>query len=170
MENHGENLENETEIYSLDIILYEGSLILDGVSKVKGAELKEGYIYEFGNDEDLSDGKNYAKNTVVLKVNGDLTVKQGVTLTSISNDYGGPKGMIIYCTGTLKNDGNISMTCKGAYAKGENIYLFKNSNETFEFVPAIGGIGGIGFGGTYQGKRKREHWLDERRCWLRRYR
>ena len=52
-------------------------------------------------------------------------------------DYGGPKGMIVYCTGTLENNGDISMTCRGAYAKGQNVYLYKNSNNTYEFVPAI---------------------------------
>lgn len=30
----------------------------------------------------------------------------------------------------------------GAQAKGENVYLYKNTNETFEFVPEIGGTGG----------------------------
>ena len=88
----------------------------------------------------------------MLKVNGDLTVKQGVTLTSVrsTNDYGGPKGMMVYCTGTLKNDGNISMTCRGAYAKGENVYLYKNNDNSYEFIPEIGGVGGAGVNATWK--------------------
>ena len=45
--------------------------------------------------------------------------------------------MIVYCTGKIKNDGNISMDDRASYAEGQNIYLFKNSNETFEFVPKL---------------------------------
>ena len=145
MESHGENTEIEPEIYSLDTIIYDGNLILDGYSEVKGAKLSTGLVYEFGDLRDVSDGTNYAQHTVVLKVNGDLIVKAGVTLTSINNEnYGGPKGMVIYCTGTLKNDGDISMSEKGGYAEGQNIYLYKNSNETYEFVPKIGAMGRYG--------------------------
>ena len=94
---------------------------------------------------DVSDGTNYAEHTVVLKVNGDLTVKEGVTLTSVkSGNYGGPKGMIVYCTGTLKNDGDISMSYRGGYAEGQNVYLYKNSNENYEFIPKLGSGGGAG--------------------------
>ena len=32
-------------------------------------------------------------------------------------DFGGPKGMIVYCTGTLINNGTISMTARGAKAE-----------------------------------------------------
>ena len=39
-------------------------------------------------------------------------------------DFGGPKGMIVYCTGTLINNGTISMTARGAKAEGQNVYLF----------------------------------------------
>ena len=50
--------------------------------------------------------------------------------------------MIVYCTGKIENNGNISMTGKGAWALGENVYIYKSSNNVFEFVPAIGGTGG----------------------------
>lgn len=95
----------------------------------------------------------------MLKVNGDLTVKKGVTLTSVKSTkgYGGPKGMIVYCTGSLTNDGDISMTGRGGYAEGENVYLYKNSNGSYEFVPAIGADGGNGASantnGVYLGKK-----------------
>lgn len=57
--------------------------------------------------------------------------------------YGGPKGMIVYCTGELTNNGKISMTKCGAYAEGQNVYIFKNSG-VYEFVPSGGGTGGNG--------------------------
>ena len=49
--------------------------------------------------------------------------------------------MYIYCTGTLTNNGTISMTARGAKAEGQNVYLFKNLDNTYEFVPIVGGIG-----------------------------
>ena len=141
----GENLADEPEIYSLDTILYEGDLILDGYSdNIEGAILSAGKIYSFGNIKDVSDGTNYAEHAVVLKINGNLTVKDGVTLTSVSGSRGGPLGLYIYCSGTIRNDGIISMSGKGAYSKGQNVYLYKNNNETYEVVPKMGGKGGKG--------------------------
>lgn len=32
--------------------------------------------------------------------------------------------------------------CGEITAKGENIYLYKNNDESYEYVPAIGSIGG----------------------------
>ena len=52
--------------------------------------------------------------------------------------------MFVYCKGTLTNNGEISMTARGAISKGENVYLFKKLDESFEFVPATGGEGGAG--------------------------
>ena len=134
----------ETEIYSLDTIYHEGNLELDGVSSVNGIEPKPSKTHELGYISDVSDGKNYAKHTVVLKVIGDLLIKEGVTVTSIAGSLGGPKGMIIYCTGTLTNNGKITMDAKGAYSEGQNIFLYRNSNETYEFIPKFGGKGGQG--------------------------
>ena len=58
--------------------------------------------------------------------------------------YGGPKGMVIYCTGILTNNGEISMTARGAKAPGENVYLWQNTDGSYEYIPTIGGAGGIG--------------------------
>ena len=80
---------------------------------------------------------------IVLKVNGNLTVDEGAKLTAYASKdgYGGPKGMTIYCTGTLTNNGTISMTARGAKAEGQNVYLWKNPDNIFEYIPAIGGNG-----------------------------
>ncbi len=128
--------------YSINTILYEGDVKLDGNMELIGSILTE-TIYEFGNKSDVATQTEEAKNTVLLKINGNLTIEEGVTLTSCksNNGYGGPKGMIIYCTGTFKNNGTISMTGRGAKAQGEDVYLWKNENNSYEYIPALGGLG-----------------------------
>ena len=102
-----------------------------------------------GTEEDVATASEYAKNMIVLKVNGDLTIDEGTTLTAYASKdgYGGPKGMTIYCTGTLTNNGTIDMTARGAKAVGQNVYLFKNADNTYEYVPAVGADGGKSVGG-----------------------
>ena len=138
--------EAEEEItYRLDIIKHDGSLVLDGVEtpEMEGITLS-GKTYSIGKAQDIGTASEDAKNTVVLKVDGDLTIDEGVAVTSIGGTYGGPKGMIIYCTGTVTNNGTINMSARGAKAVGENVYLLKNKNVegTFEYIPAVGGAGG----------------------------
>lgn len=142
--------------YDVNAIVYNGDLVLDGQTNVEGANLIEETkevegetviekTYEFGNaDIDVATANTNAKNTVVLKVNGNLTINSGVKVTSVKseNGYGGPKGMIIYCTGELINNGTISMTARGAKAPGEDVYLWENSKRNYEYIPAVGGNGG----------------------------
>ena len=99
-----------------------------------------------GTEEDVATATDYAKNMIVLKVNGDLTVEEGATLTAYASKdgYGGTKGMMIYCTGTLTNNGTISMTARGAKAEGQNVYLWKNLDGSYEYVPAVGATGASG--------------------------
>lgn len=114
---------------------------------------------EIGSENDVATENENAKSMVVLKVNGDLTINEKTKLTAYAskNGYGGPKGMMIYCTGTLTNNGTISMTARGAKAEGQNVYLWKNSDNSYEFVPAVGAEGGVNsqvvgnsiFGGRY---------------------
>lgn len=141
--------EEEPELYSLNIIRHTGNLNLDGNTQISGATLTEDRVYEFGDvDKDVSTGSDYAQNTVVLKVEGNLTINENVTLTTVknANGWGGPKGLIIYCTGALTNNGTIDMTARGAYAKGQNVYIFKNTNTSnqYEFIPKQGAEGGPG--------------------------
>ena len=45
--------------------------------------------------------------------------------------------------GDIENKGEISMTARGTYdQEGENVYLWKNTDSTYEYVPANGGEGG----------------------------
>lgn len=141
-------IEGKQEQYSLNVIIYNGNIKLDGNTNIIGSTLNSN-IYEFGNaDLDTANATVDARNAVVVKVNGNLKVDENVTLTSCKNGsgYGGPKGMIIYCTGNLTNNGTISMTARGARATGEDVYLWKNANpienqSEYEFVPAVGGSG-----------------------------
>lgn len=139
--------------YNLNTVVYNGDLVLDGQTQIDGATLSNN-TYSFGNPAtDVATATDYAKNTVVLRVNGDLTINLDVTLTACASsaNYGGPRGLIISCSGTLTNNGSISMTARGAKAKGENIYLYRNENDIFEYVPAIGATEGAAYGSKING-------------------
>ncbi len=96
----------------------------------------------FGSAEDVGASNKYAQNMIVLKVKGNLTIEKGTTVTSYNSAYGGPKGMLLYVTGDIINEGTISMTARGAYAEGQNIYLWCNSDNNYELVPKDGANGG----------------------------
>lgn len=144
------------QIYSMHVYNYDENLTISEPTS-------------FGGPNDIGTASSYAKNMVVVKVNGDLTVNAKITTYGTSN--GGPKGMLIYCTGMLTNNSEISMTARGAYAEGQDVYLFKNKNpiedqNQYEYIPATtnngstrlgtkGGngsnrsLGGGGTGGSY---------------------
>lgn len=86
---------------------------------------------------------------VILKVNGNLTINEGVTVGPYNSNYGGPKGFCLYCTETLTNNGVIHNNY-GAKAAGQNVYLWKNENVgddingiggQYEYVPELGSNG-----------------------------
>ena len=93
--------------------------------------------------------RSYAQNMVIVKVNGDLTINEGVTVGPYYTNYGGPKGFTLYVTGKLTNNGTIDNS-HGAYAEGQNVYLWKNTDGSYEYVPAVGGAGGAARGGGSQ--------------------
>lgn len=98
---------------------------------------------EYGDADDVGTAaaNGYAKNMVVLKVNGNITVSQNAKLTAYGTQYGGPKGLYIYVTGKLENNGEISMTARGAKAVGQNLYLYTNQDGTYEYIPKLGSAG-----------------------------
>ena len=100
----------------------------------------------YGNANDTGTSNTNANSMVILKVNGNMTINSGVTVTSYGTAYGGTKGMLLYVTGNLENNGTITMTARGAKAVGQNVYLWKNEDtsvrEKYEFVPRIGASGG----------------------------
>ena len=125
------------------------------VDGVNGSEIYQVHVYNFngnqtwnenktfGTESDVSTTVNgtrqYAKNMVVVKVNGDLTIDNGVKVGPYYNEttgYGGPKGFMLYVTGKITNNGTIDNS-HGAYAVGQDVSLFKNANSSFEFVPDV---------------------------------
>ena len=96
----------------------------------------------FGDSNDIGTSTTNAVNSVAVLVKGDLTIDSGVTVTTARSNYGGPKGLFLFVTGTLTNNGAITMTQRGAKAVGEDVYLWQNVDETYEYVPAVGATGG----------------------------
>ena len=92
----------------------------------------------FGDAYDVATKDTYAQNMVIVKVNGDLEIDSGVTIAPYYTEYGGPKGFTLYVTGKLTNKGTIDNS-HGAKAEGQNVYLWKNTDGTYENVPAAGG-------------------------------
>ncbi len=136
--------QEENVMHKIEAIVYNGDLVLNGTDEIEGAQLND-KTYEFGDTRTCVGQENIdAQKTVLLKVNGDLTINEGVMLTTCKSKegYGGPKGLIIYCTGTIMNHGEISMTARGAKAEGQNVYLLKNGDGTYEYVPSKGAEGG----------------------------
>ena len=100
----------------------------------------------FGNLDDIATDSRDAQNMVIVKVKGDLTIGSGVKIQPTYNTYGGPKGFTLYVTGTLENNGTIDNS-HGAKAEGQNVYLWKNTDDNYEFVPKKGGAGGTSVSG-----------------------
>ncbi len=126
----GMNEEGNYEINKMDDMCNVHEYVIGG-----GTQIDANTAY--GDDEDIGN------NMILVKVNGDLTINAGKTLTAVENTNGGPKGMIIYCTGTLINNGTISMTARGANAEGQNVYLCPNEIFEYEYIPKAGMNGGI---------------------------
>ncbi|MCI9287308.1 MAG: hypothetical protein HFJ57_04995 [Clostridia bacterium] len=94
---------------------------------------------------------NSEKRMLILKYNGNLTINNGATITPTGTNESineatylcTKKGMLIYCVGTLTNNGTITMTARGTVnQEGENVYLYKNEDNSYEYVPAVGASGG----------------------------
>ncbi len=100
----------------------------------------------YSENTELGDNSTEHK-TLVVKYHGDLTINEGVTLTASTAEDGltYKKGMYLCVLGNIYNNGTISMTARGTYnQEGEDVYLWKNIDDTYEYVPAIGGAGGAG--------------------------
>lgn len=98
-------------------------------------------LYNLGNVEyDMSPilGSNRQDGPMLVLKYEQLIIDNNVIITpSIRR-----KGMCIFAKRII-NNGIITMTARGANAIGDDIYLYKNDNNTYEIVPAIGAIGGL---------------------------
>ena len=61
-----EGAEEEQEIYSFDVIRYEGDMILDGTTEYEGATLTSN-IYEFGSENDVGTSRRRSKEYSSIK-------------------------------------------------------------------------------------------------------
>ena len=136
------------ELYPVHLIVLEGDQVIDTDT-------------QFGDAADIATASSYAENMVIVKVKGDLV--NNANIGPIYTNYGGPKGFILYVIGKLTNNGTIDNS-HGAYAVGQNVYLWKNSiTNDYEMIPAIGGAGAAtptarnvsipGLAGSTAGKR-----------------
>ena len=66
-------------------------------------------------------------NCVCVYLGNPTTQNVKLTTYASASNYGGPKGLLIYVSGTLTNNGEISMTARGARVPGDNVYIWKNS-------------------------------------------
>ena len=120
-------------IYNLNVIVLDGNQTITSNTT-------------YGSLDDCASGtgaNQTAKRMVVVKVKGNYTVNSGVTVGPVYNEYGGPKGFMLYVTGKLINNGTIDNS-HGAYADGQDVYLYRNSDNTYEYIPATGATGGEG--------------------------
>ena len=80
---------------------------------------------------------------LIVKYHKNLTVDAGVTVTATNvSSLTYKKGMYLCVMGELVNNGTISMTARGTYNQaGENVYLWKNTDSSYEYVPASGAEG-----------------------------
>ena len=150
----------ETIIYTVNVIYCDGDLILKNGSFTKnesGSQVAKtvdglslsGTTWSVGKAADVN------TNTVVLKVNGDMTLDSGFSLIPIKSGTAVPKGLIVYCTGRLTINGNVNMNGVSCTAPGQNVYLWKNNDGSFEYIRNTGGAAGAataygqGYGYTY---------------------
>ena len=119
----------------------------DGLYKVKlsnGEEI-DFEIYNINGDTTYESSPTLCNDTTdsvmcIYKYNGNLTIGEGVELTPQVRK----KGFVVYVKNTLTNNGEISMTARGANAVGQDVLLYKNSDKSYEFVPKEGGSGAAG--------------------------
>ena len=136
----------ESLIRGVENINGEGNyqIIVNGITYQVQVEYYEGdQVWTtnkvFGEATYLGQANSDASKMVVVKIEGNLTIQSGVTVQANHNAYGGPKGLLLYCTGKIELEGQISNNY-GAKHPGENVYLWKNTNGSFETIPASGAL------------------------------
>ena len=117
--------------------------------KVKGEEYPA-EIYNYDDNVNYITDKNLGTSEedsrmVIMKYNGNLNVDTDRIITAQTRK----KGILLYVAGDLTNNGEISMTARGAKAEGQNVYLWQN-----DYVPAVGATGGESVSGSGYTKGK----------------
>lgn len=133
---------NETKDYAIELINYADDVTYS---------LDDGQTSKVVSLGDTT--TNY--RMLVAKYHKNLTIDKGVTVTATNvSGLTYKKGMYICVMGKLENNGTISMTARGTYnVAGENVYLWKNADGSYEYVPASGAAG-LGARPTGSGRRQ----------------
>ncbi len=125
------------------ISLIRDSDLEDGIYPISvNGETYNIEVYNFNDNVDYMQTPTLGDTTsdstmLVLKYNKNLTIGSGVVISPQVRK----KGMYVCVKGTLTNNGQITMTARGAVAAGQNVYLWKNLDNTYEYIPAVGGAG-----------------------------
>ena len=148
-----ENIQITENLYNKTEQIIEGESI---IACVRDNNIKSGnYTLKVNGEEYPAEIYNYDENVnyitnknigtseednrmLIVKYNGNLNINERRLITAQTRK----KGMFIYVAGELINNGEISMTARGAKAEGQNVYLWKHDNGAYEYVPAEGGNGG----------------------------
>ena len=148
-----EDLSIPEDLYTEEEQVLEGESI---IACVRDNDIKSGnYRLKVNGEEYPAEIYNYDENVnyiteknlgtseedsrmLILKYNGNLNIDSERLITAQTRK----KGMFIYVAGELTNNGEISMTARGAKAEGQNVYLWRHENGAYEYVPAVGADGG----------------------------
>ncbi|MFP4467905.1 MAG: InlB B-repeat-containing protein, partial [Bacteroidales bacterium] len=104
-------------------------------SKVEFLEYSQDVV--FNQDTELGRGHE-DDHMLFVRFGGNVSIDPGVTVRPDKRK----KGMYWLVNGDIRNQGNISMTARGAHASGQNVVLLNHPDDSFEFVPAAGAAGG----------------------------
>lgn len=119
----------QDEIYNIELYNFYDNVTysLDGGENSK--------IISLGND--ISD-----ETMLVVKYHGNLKIDEGITLTAKTRK----KGMYVCVLGDIINNGEITMTARGAdVEEGQDVFLWENIDSSYEYVPAEGANGLVAF-------------------------
>ena len=148
-----EDLSIPEDLYTEEEQILEGESI---IACVRDNDIKSGnYRLKVNGEEYPAEIYNYDENVnyiteknlgtseedsrmLILKYNGNLNIDSERLITAQTRK----KGMFIYVAGELTNNGEISMTARGAKAEGQDVYLWRHENGAYEYVPAVGTDGG----------------------------
>ena len=137
-----EETEYKEEIYTLNAIYYNGNLSIGSkLTTDNGEELElEGLSYNTTNSTwTCGTANDIGTTTVLLKVEGDLIIEEGKTLTGVAS-----RGIIIYCGGKFSNFGTIDMNGKGCSSYTQDVFLYKQIMGNYITISASGENGGKG--------------------------
>lgn len=144
------------DIVEVDTIydLFDKKYKADGeyIAKLSNEEQIKFEMYNIEGNKTYSSTPKLCNSTednlmCIYKYSGNLTIDTGVEIKPQVRK----KGFVIYVAGTLINNGEISMTARGAKAIGQEVLLYKNSNSTYEKISANGATGGAAVSGNLSG-------------------